>query len=60
MQSNLIIKNTVKQNPLYLYLQLIIMCKPVKCKIKYLSEYGSDVFGRELNIFDVFLNKKYF
>ena len=42
MQINLIIKNTVKQKPLC---QLIIMYKPVKCKIKiYSSEYESDVF----------------
>ena len=31
MQSNLIIENTVKQKPLFLYLQLIIMYKPIKC-----------------------------
>ena len=30
MQSNLIIKNTVKQRPLYLYLHFIIMYEPVK------------------------------
>ena len=34
MQGNLIIKNTVKQKPLHLYFQLIIMCNPVKCNIK--------------------------
>ena len=34
MQSNLIIKNMVKRKPLYLYLQLIIMYKLLKCKLK--------------------------
>ena len=45
VQGNFIIKNTIKQRSLALYLQLIILYKPVKHKIK-ISEYGSDVFRR--------------
>ena len=46
MQSNLIIKNTVKQKP------------QMQNKKKYPSEYGSDVFRRGLNILTSFYNFK--
>ena len=57
MQSNLIVKNTVKQKSLFLYLQLIIMNMPENAKSKYPPNMGSDVFKKGLNILMSFYTK---